>query len=391
MISVTAAKSILQNTVKLSPIQSLPLNKTIGYVLAENIYSPIDVPSFDNSAMDGYALSISKSRENWTVKHIIQAGENQLPELKDGEAARIFTGAPIPAGADTVIQQEIITRSGDQISFDKRPFEKGANIRLKGSQNNKGDLLVTSQSLVTPGTIGLLASVGIAEVKVYRAPSVAIIITGNEIKEVGTLLELGQIYNSNGPVLEAYLTSLGIKNIEVYKAADEPENLQQIIEASLSGHDIVLLSGGISVGDYDFVKEGLAKAGVKELFYKIKQRPGKPLFAGIKGKQLIFALPGNPASVLTCFNQYVKPSIRQMMGHKNPWLPTATLPLTHDFPKKAGLTFFMKALREDSQVKTLTGQESFNQLSFGVSNCFVELSEDSDIIASGTVVNVYEW
>jgi molybdopterin molybdotransferase len=391
MISVTEAKNILQNSVQPSPIHSLPLDQAIGYVLAENIHSPIEVPLFDNSAMDGYALALSEGVDQWTVKYIIQAGESRLPDLHKGEAARIFTGAPVPAGADTVVQQEVIERTGDRISFDQSKFEIGSNIRRSGSQNKKGDLLVTAGSLITPGTIGLLASVGIAEVNVYKDPSVAIIITGNEIKDVGSVLELGQIYNSNGPVLKAYLSLLGIKNIEIYKAADERQALQEVIDLSLSKHDVVLLSGGISVGDYDFVKEGLAKAGVQELFYKIKQRPGKPLFAGIKDRKLIFALPGNPASVMTCFNQYVKPSIRQMMGHLKPWLPTAQLPIAHDFPKKEGLTFFMKAITEDGKVKTLTGQESFNQLSFGVSNCFVELSENNDIIAAGTVVNVYEW
>ncbi|HSJ66048.1 MAG TPA: molybdopterin molybdotransferase MoeA [Anditalea sp.] len=391
MISVKEAKTILSTNIPKSPTQKVSLETSVGFILAADIHSPIEVPLFDNSAMDGYALSIENPKGSWEVTHTIQAGETNLPEIAGNKAARIFTGAPVPKGTDTVIQQEVINRDGDRITFDLEGFTKGQNIRLKGSQNKVGDLLVQSASLITPGTIGLLASVGIAEVEIYKAPSVAIIITGNEIKDVGTELKFGEIYNSNGPVLKAYLSILGIKEIKTYKAADEPEALQATIEEALAGYDVVLFSGGISVGDYDFVKSGLEKAGVKELFYKIRQRPGKPLFAGMKERKLIFALPGNPASVMTCFNQYVKPSLLQMLGHSNAWQPTARLTLSHDFSKKGGLTFFMKALMKDNEVSTLTGQESFNQLSFGISNCFAEFPEDTEEVAAGTVVDVYTW
>lgn len=391
MISVKEAKAILSANIPKSPVEKVSLENAVGFILAGDIHSPIEVPLFANSAMDGYALSIHNPRGNWEVTHTIQAGETDLPEIAENKAARIFTGAPVPKGTDTVIQQEVIERDGNHITFDQSNFKKGANIRRKGSQNKVGDLLVKNGSLITPGTIGLLASVGIAEIKVYKAPSVAIIITGNEIKDVGTTLKFGEIYNSNGPVLKAYLSTLGIKDIKTFKAADEPDALQATIEEALAGFDVVLLSGGISVGDYDFVKKGLEKAGVSELFYKIRQRPGKPLYAGMKEKKLIFALPGNPASVMTCFNQYVKPSLLQLLGHSNTWLPTASLTLSHHFSKTGGLTFFMKALMKGKEVRPLTGQESFNQLSFGVSNCFAEFPEDTEEIAAGTVVDVYAW
>lgn len=391
MISVKEAKAILSANISKSPTQKISLENSVGFILAEDIHSPIEVPLFDNSAMDGYALSIDNPKGFWEVSHTIQAGETDLPEIAENKAARIFTGAPVPKGTDTVVQQEVINRDGDRISFDLEGFTKGQNIRLKGSQNKVGDLLVQSGSLITPGSIGLIASVGIAEVEIYKSPSVAIIITGNEIKDVGTELKFGEIYNSNGPVLKAYLWTLGIKEIKTYKAVDEPEALQSTIEEALAGYDVVLFSGGISVGDYDFVKSGLEKAGVNELFYKIRQRPGKPFYAGKKGRKLIFALPGNPASVMTCFNQYVKPSLLQMLGHSNAWLPTASLTLSHNFNKKGGLTFFMKALMKDNEVSTLTGQESFNQLSFGVSNCFAEFPENLEEVAAGTVVDVYTW
>jgi molybdopterin molybdotransferase len=391
MISVKEAKSILSENIETGPVKRVPLEDAIGFTLAEDIHSPIDVPSFDNSAMDGYALTLDGNTSELKVSHIIQAGAAELPVIKTDEAARIFTGAPVPEGTDTVIQQELIERNGDLIHFDPSAIQKGANIRLKGSQNRKGDLLIEAGSLITPGTIGLLASVGIGEVKIYRSPSVAIILTGNELREVGTTLELGQIYNSNGPVLKTYLRQLGVTEIEVFKAPDKPEELQKSIDAALEKHDFILLSGGISVGDYDFVKEGLAKGGVRELFYKIKQRPGKPLFAGKKGQKLIFALPGNPASVISCFVQYVKPSLLQWMGSKTSWQPTAVLPISNNYSKKQGFTFFMKALMENGKVSTLTGQESFNQISFAVANCFVELPEDNEEVEAGTMVNVYSW
>ncbi|AFL84567.1 molybdenum cofactor synthesis domain protein [Belliella baltica DSM 15883] len=391
MISVNQAKSILQKHTPSAKSNILPLEKAIGLICTKDIHSPIAVPSFDNSAMDGYAISWDDQQEPWQVVSEVAAGDGEFHVLQKGQASRIFTGAPIPKGADTVIPQEWVERDGNQITFDKSSFTRGSNVRLKGAQTEAGGIILKKGALINPGGIGLLASVGIAEIPVYSPPKVAVIITGNELQELGKPLSFGQIYNSNGPVLQSYLNTLGVEEVQSTQAIDEPHELQKAIENSLANADILILSGGISVGDYDYVKTGLTKAGVEELFYKIKQRPGKPLYVGILGEKLIFALPGNPASVITCFNQYVKPSLLQYMGHKNSWQPTAKLPLAEPLKRKAGLTFFLKAKIENNQVHILTGQESFNLISFGAADCFAEVAEETEEMAAGSLINVYHW
>lgn len=391
MISVNEARRILSENLERANLKTISLAESLNHIAAHDIYSPLDVPSFDNSAMDGYAMKFDGSRNNWIPGEVIQAGDTSIQKVEEGGAARIFTGAKMPEGADTVIPQELIEQDeyAEKIYYDNDKIKTGSNVRLKGSQCKKGELILKKGTLVTPGVIGLLASVGIVEVEVYSPPAVACIITGNELKEAGRPLKDGEIYNSNGPMLEALLKNAGIKNISSFKATDEKEVLQQIINDALENTDVLVLSGGISVGDYDFVKECLENAGVKELFYKIKQRPGKPMYAGKKGGKYVFALPGNPASVLSCFNQYVKPCLYFIAGRENVWEPDNILKLAQDQKKKEGLTFFLKGRMEKDKVSILGGQQSFNLQAFSTANCLVELEEDKDQIKAGTPVNVF--
>lgn len=391
MISVTEARAILEENIPLGPIKKAPLQKALELVVAEPLRSPMAVPSFDNSAMDGYAIAWDETQTHWELSDEVTAGDGKMHMLEKGKACRIFTGAPVPQGADTVIPQEWVTKDGNSITFDIAQFQKGQHIRLKGAQTKLGDPILDKGQFISPGAIGLLASVGIAEVPVYAPPSVGIIITGNELKNLGEPLDFGQIYNANGPVLEVYLRKLGIKEIQQYEAKDEPELVQAAIDKALANHDIILLSGGISVGDYDYVKAGLEKAGVRQLFYKIRQRPGKPLYVGKKANKVVFALPGNPSSVITCFNQYVKPSLLQWMGHSHPWKTSETLPLASPINRKPGLTFFLKAKVEKGQVHILPGQESFNLIAFGAANCFAEVPEEVEQLAVGDQIAIYYW
>ncbi len=391
MISVSEARKILSDNSERGKTGIKSLNDISGLILTEDIYSPIDVPSFDNSAMDGYALAFDERQMEWELSGVIQAGDTSIHRLEKGEAMRIFTGAKMPKGADTVIQQELIVRDENtgKIFYEHDKFQIGSNVRKKGTQCKKGDLILAKGTEVTPGTIGLLASVGIAEGKVYLPPTVAYIITGDELKEIGTPLKEGEIYNSNGPMLEAFLKAVGVMEISAYKASDEKEELQRAINEALEKCDVLLLSGGISVGDYDFVKECLEAAGVQELFYRIKQRPGKPMFAGKKDKKWVFGLPGNPASVLSCFNQYVKPALRYSMGFHEVWKPDLVLPLPTDQTKKPEFTFFLKAKTDGKKVTILEGQQSFNLQAFNSANCLVELEEEDDLVKEGTLVKVY--
>jgi molybdopterin molybdotransferase len=393
MITVQEAKNLLQKHLIRGLKKNSPLLESLGFFLAEDIFAPIDIPSFDNSAMDGYALSWSSEptrKLKQTIK--IQAGDPTSTSVSSEEAVRIFTGAPLPHGTDTVIPQEWVVISSDRLTFDPDKFKKGSNARLRGAQNKKGDRIATAGTLITPGMVSLLASVGFAEVAIYKQPSVAVILTGNELQQVGQPLAEGKIYDANGPVLKAYLNQLGIDVANIFFALDEPEALNKLIVETLNSHDILLLSGGISVGDYDFVKSGLLQAGVEELFYKVRQKPGKPLFVGqLDREKWIFALPGNPASTLTCFNQYVKPCIQAWLGQDDTFKPQGTYPLVAAYAKPEGLTFFLKAKVEHEKVHILPGQESFNLISYGMANCFVEVDEQTTDLSAGNLVNVYYW
>ncbi|WP_339653281.1 gephyrin-like molybdotransferase Glp [uncultured Salegentibacter sp.] len=391
MISVEQAKKILAENAERGHIIEKSLGECLGLILAEDIYSPIDVPSFDNSAMDGYAMNFDDTNRSWEVSNIIQAGDTFETNIAPGKAARIFTGAKIPKGTNTVIPQELIeTIEEGQISYNGDKISTGSNVRLKGSQSKKNSLILEKGQVLGAGQIGLLASVGVAQVMVFSPPKVGFIVTGNELKEPGTPLQDGEIYNSNGPMLEALLKESGVKQIQSYKAADDKESLQKIIDQALIENDILLLSGGISVGDYDYVKECLNTAKVKELFYKIKQRPGKPMFAGKIEQKLIFALPGNPASVHSCFIQYVRPSIKHWLGKTEVWEADHNLEITEDIPKKPGFTHFMKGKKSGHKVELLKGQQSFNLQAFATAECLLELPAENSVVAAGTKVKVYD-
>lgn len=393
MISVNQAKNLLQIHKLIGKTEVLPLEESVGFYLAEDVNAPFDIPFFNNSAMDGYAILWKDNHpfRKMRPETKIRAGEMEDFTIREDEAIRIFTGAPVPNGADTIIPQEWVNIENDVFSFEINKFEKGANLRKKGAQNKEGDLIANKGAEITPGMIGLLASVGLEKIKVYSAPSVGIIVTGDELVNIGKPLGFGQVFDANGPVLKTYLQELGIKNIELTKSIDNPIQLQNTLDLYIQKFDVIILSGGISVGDYDFVKESLEKAGVKELFYRVKQKPGKPLFVGQKNNQWIFALPGNPASTLTCFNQYVKPCLLHWMGKENPWEPLGYFPLQEAFRKKPGLSFFLKARLENGSIETLPGQESFNLISYGTANCIAELNEEGDYFPSGTLVPIYLW
>lgn len=390
-VAVQEAKEILQGLSLSGEKVQLPLQKALGCWIASPIHAPMQVPSFDNSGMDGYAFAWEDGGDSRQLAQVVQAGTFPDFTLQTGTAVRIFTGAPVPLGADTIVQQEWVRVEGDRIFFELEKLTQGMNLRRAGSQCELGQLILVEGTRISPGTLGLLASLGVEEVSVFAAPQVSIILTGDEVVEVGQALQPGQIYNANGPALLGYLSQLGISEVKVYKVKDDPNEVIRVIGEALTSSDVLLLTGGISVGDFDFVKEGLAENGVETLFYKVKQKPGKPLLAGIKGSKLVFALPGNPASVLTCFMQYVKPSLGQWMGNSAAWEQPSIYPLATNWEKQAKLTVFLKACLVAGVVEVLPGQESFNLLSFGSADGLIEIGEDQQSLKEGTLVSFYPW
>lgn len=386
MIEVKEALEIVAANSSVLSTQKISVQKALGYVLAETIYSPISMPPFRQSAMDGYAF-IHSRRHQFDVVGISQAGDHANVKLKENQAVRIFTGAYVPNDADTVVMQEHVMVNGDSILIAKMP-EPFSNVRIKGEQINEEDLVFDANTLITPAAIGFLACLGITEITVYKKPKVAILVTGNELVKPGKKLPKGKIYESNSIMLQAALQTIGINKVKVHTVKDNLKATKKALQPILKKNDIVLISGGISVGDFDFVKEALLKNGVEELFYKINQKPGKPMFFGSKKDTLVFALPGNPASSLTNFYIYVYPAVKNKMGFSNTHLPKIVRKLENDIVNDTGKTLFLKALYNETSVTILEGQASSMLNSFAIANGLVIVPQDVENIKKGESVTI---
>ena len=374
MIQVNEALTIVAENSSKMPLQKKAVSKALGYVLAETVYSPIAMPPFRQSAMDGYAFILSE-KQQYDVVSSSQAGDHSNIKLKNNEAIRIFTGAFVPDDADTVVMQEHVMATDNSILITRMP-EQFANVRAKGEQINKEEIVFEANTLITPAAIGFLACLGITEITVYKKPKVAILVTGNELVKPGKKLPKGKIYESNSVMLQAALQTIGINKTKVLKVKDNLKATKKALKKILTKYDVVLISGGISVGDYDFVKEALLENGVEELFYKINQKPGKPMFFGKKEETLVFALPGNPASSLTNFYIYVYPAIKNRMGFSDIHLPKLVRKLNADISNTSGKTLFLKASYDETHVTVLDGQSSAMLNTFATANSLLIVPDD---------------
>ena len=390
MISVQEAQKIISKNVSSIEPVLLPLSQAAGLILAADIYATTDIPAFPQSSMDGYAFSFEgwKKHKRLKIAGEVAAGSNETFTLTPANAVRIFTGAAVPAGADTVIMQEKIQVENGELKIEDETIQQGNSVRLKGSEIKGGELALGKESVLSPAAIGFLAGIGITEVKVYPNPSITIIITGNELQQPGEPLLHGQVYESNSFALKAVLQQLHSNDIKILYATDKPEVVAGTLKKALEQADVVLLTGGISVGDYDFVLQAATECGVEKLFHKIKQRPGKPLYFGKKGSKLVFGLPGNPSSVLTCFYQYVIPALEKL-SKREIGLQTIRVPLAKPFQKNTGLTHFLKGFYNDNKVAPLDAQESYRLSSFAKANCLIRVDEDTTSLIEGELVNVY--
>ncbi|CAM3424057.1 gephyrin-like molybdotransferase Glp [Flavobacterium chungbukense] len=386
MIKVEDAIAIIEANSNKMPTKFIEVSKALGYVLAEKVISPIDMPPFRQSAMDGYAFTHS-IRHQYDIVGISQAGDHSNIKLKPNEAIRIFTGAFVPDNADTVVMQEHVMGNKDSILIATMP-EKSANVRPKGEQIGKDEVVFEANTLITPAAIGFLACLGITEVEVYKKPKVAILVTGNELVEPGKKLKKGKIFESNSVMLEAALETIGIKKTKVYRVKDNLKATKNALKSILKKYDVVLISGGISVGDYDFVKEALLQNGVQELFYKINQKPGKPMFFGSKNETLVFALPGNPASSLTNFYIYVSPAIKNRLGFSEIHKTKVVRKLNSDIKNATGKTLFLKAKYDETNVTVLDGQSSAMLNTFAVANSLLIVPEDIQEYKKGQLVTL---
>lgn len=356
---------ILASAHRLAPVP-VALAEVDGYVLAEDIVAGHDVPPFDNSAMDGYAVltaDITGAGEAHpvTLKLIEEqpAGKATAVKVTSGTAIKIMTGAPIPAGADVVVPIEKTRLSGDQVDIlVALPLRN--NVRSAGEDMPKGSVAVTTGTTVTPVIIGLLASLGYATARVRPKPKTAVIGTGNELIPVEEPLTPGKIRDSNSYTLTAQARACGADVTRLGVAGDTKKDVARLVGLALDSADVVVTSGGVSVGDYDFVRDVLAEMGAELKFWGVKQKPGKPLAFWVLGEKLIFGLPGNPVASVLCFEEYVRPALLKIMGRGHLLRPVVTAELTHDFKKKPGRQHFVgvRVTATDSQYQaTVNGRQ----------------------------------
>ncbi len=385
MITVPEAIALIHQH-SAHPLESrkVKVENAIGNVLAEDLIAPISLPTFRQSAMDGYAVCMHDAAV-YSVIGEMKAGDSQSFELNKGEAVRIFTGGAVPASAHAVVMQEKVTTTKEGIHLEISP-QHGMNIREVGEQISAGSVPLHKGHIVTPATLGLLKSLGIEEVAVNRNPKVQIIVTGNELVAVGTPLANGKIYESNGAVLSAALQQKGIIPSAISRVEDTLEATEEAISKAMDDWDLVLISGGISVGDYDFVGRALENLGVEQVFYKVLQKPGKPIFFGKKNNTYVFALPGNPGSTLSCFYVYVNLLIDRITGREHPGLIKTLLPIREPLQNKGDRALFLKANITTNSVEVLDHQNSSMMISFSKANALVYIPAEKDVVEKNELV-----
>lgn len=311
-----ALAEILKTTFPLKP-EFLSLRGCLGLVVSKDLFSSEPFPNFDNSAVDGYALSFPLPEKGGTkvpfkICGEVSAGKILRQALKPGEAVRIFTGAPVPRGAQAIVMQEHTERRNGSLLVLKS-LKLQENIRFRGEDFQKGRVLVRRNTVLTPTHLALLAAAGYEKAPVYPSPQVSILATGNELLRPGEKRKAGKIYDSNTILLESLVKETGGNPHSFQPVGDRAQEIRSRVREGLQG-DVLIISGGVSVGKYDFVREVLKKEGVREIFWKVDIKPGKPLFFGKKNRTLIFGLPGNPVSVFVTFEEFVKPAILKMKG-----------------------------------------------------------------------------
>lgn len=387
-----AQTDILENITPLSPC-SLALLEASGQVLAEDIYAPHDLPLWNNSAMDGFAVH-SEDCNNFihlTVRGYIPAGESaEGITVSTDSAVRIMTGAPIPDGCDAVVPFENTEQDGEKILLKFR-IKAGQHVRQKGEDIQSGELAIPSGTILGPSEISLMASFGKTAVNVYRQAQVAILATGSELIEPGDKLTSGKVLNGNSLALAAAVKEVGAKPIILGIAKDDPAELKKKIIQGLKA-DVLLTSAGISVGDKDFVKETLEKLRVKPIFWKVKLKPGQPTLFGLWQKKPVFSLPGNPVSTLLTFDQLVRPALLKMMGHQHTIKPTVKAILQSPHTKKADRVQLLRVLvtkHGDQLIATSAGDQNTGILTTSLrANAIAILPAEKEYFPAGDTIQV---
>lgn len=397
MISFDDARRIILEHAVPNGRQRRSLHQLLGLVLAEPIQAPFPMPRFNNSAVDGYGVQVadvqSASAESPVQLELIgaiQAGDLGNLRIQSGQAVKILTGAPVPKSVDAVIMQEDCQVSDGCVRV-LCSAELGENIRMQGEEFKRGQSVITENTVITPPVIGLLASLGYASAKIYKRPKVGLISTGNELVKPGKSLAMGQIYDSNSYALFAALRAIGIDAIRNYQVKDERQATQSVFEKALRENDVVISLGGVSVGEFDFVKDVAEHIGITTLFWRISIKPGKPVYFGKKGKKLIFGLPGNPVSALVTYHQLVQPALLAMMGYPIKNNIRFKAALSGALRKKPGRQEFVRGLvsyNGSFRVRPAQGQDSHMLGGLAAANCLIDFPSSEDRLQDNALVDV---
>ena len=398
VISVKEALHHVIDSVSPLGFEKTDILSALGRVIGEDVFSVRDIPPRANSAMDGYAVRVEDTTDasgeapvRLEVIEEVPAGRVPQRIVRIGEATRIMTGAPLPEGADAVVKVEDTTYENDRVHI-SAPLADGENVRYAGEDVRAGNLIISAGTVLRPSEIGMMAALGRSFVKVYRRPLVAIIPTGDELVDVDEAAMFpDKIVSSNSYSLAAQVTECGGIPLHLGIAKDTREDLTEKFRAALRA-DIIISSAGVSVGDYDFVKDVMHDVGITIEFWQVAERPGKPMTYGTRDGVPVFGLPGNPVSSMLTFEQYVRPTILKMTGHRNIFRRTIRATLTHDLKKKRGLRYFFRSRvkrQADGFVVEITGEQGSGILSSMVlANGIMVIPEDVESLNAGDEVMV---
>ena len=397
-IQVSEAIALIMENKHVTKTEMIPLEHTYGRILAEPVIAKHDVPSFNRSPYDGFAVRATdtagasgENRIKFTVIGEIGAGHVADRGIGRGEAYRIMTGAPIPDNADAVIMLEQTIEGQDSFTI-RKPFSRDENVSFKGEDSKKGERLVEAGAFIHPGTIALLATFGYAEVKVAKRPNVGILSTGTELLEVSDELVPGKIRNSNGPMIAAQLKRMGISYKSYGMQEDDLDACTEIVEKALIETDLLITTGGVSVGDYDYLPAIYERLGAKVLFNKVAMRPGSVTTVAVLGEKLLFGLSGNPSACFTGFELFARPAILGMQGANTPYMPRMQAKLGEDFAKPNPFTRFIRAFWEMTTEGLVAVPAGFNKSnavsSIARGNCLIVLSSGTRGYTAGTQVDI---
>lgn len=397
-ISLEEAIDILDENVKAIGTEEIDLINATGRVLAEDIYSLIDNPPFNKSAMDGYAILAENSGSNDKIKIIdkVFAGEVSNYEVTNKTAIRIMTGAPIPNGANAVIKQEDTIKNDEEHITLTKKIKANDNICFKGEDIKKGSLLVNKNKKIDFADIGIIASSGISKIKVYKNPKIALLCTGDEVIDVNSDLTEGKIFNSNKYTIMARVSELGYNILEVKHVRDIEGDIEKYIENISQNVDLIITTGGVSVGEKDLLNHAIDNIGGKRLFWKVKMKPGSAVLCSIVNNALVVSLSGNPTAALTAFELFVKTSIEKLSGIEKIEVKREKATLCDNFNKKSPQRRFIRGrvvIEEGKQKVYITQVKSGNGiLSSNLnSNCMIDVQGGSEGLNAGDIIDIIKF